>query len=90
MIVKDYVRVARIGSQDMYVPLSHAPGEAQEDFGEAVVVIGATGAFGSAAVLLSCALGAERVVAAGRNAAVLQELTQIDRINLKKIGDIRR
>jgi alcohol dehydrogenase len=34
--------------------------------GEVLVVIGATGSFGSAAVLLGCALGAERVVAAGR------------------------
>jgi len=39
-IVKDYVRAAKIGSQEMFVPLSHAPGEAQADFGEAVVVIG--------------------------------------------------
>jgi len=38
-IVKDYVRGAKIGSQEMFVPLSHAPGEAQADFGEAVVVI---------------------------------------------------
>src|SRR5215469_14451715 len=38
-IVKDYVRQARIGSREMFVPLSHAPGEAQADFGEALVVI---------------------------------------------------
>jgi transposase len=38
-IVKDYVRTAKIGGQEMFVPLSHAPGEAQADFGEAVVVI---------------------------------------------------
>jgi transposase len=38
-IVKDYVRQCRIGGQEMFVPLSHAPGEAQADFGEAVVVI---------------------------------------------------
>src|SRR5579863_8135836 len=38
-IVKDYVRQFRISSQEMFVPLSHAPGEAQADFGEAVVVI---------------------------------------------------
>jgi transposase len=38
-IVKDYVRAAKIGGQEMFVPLSHAPGEAQADFGEAVVVI---------------------------------------------------
>src|SRR6516225_6216770 len=38
-IVKDYVRQSRISSQEMFVPLSHAPGEAQADFGEALVVI---------------------------------------------------
>jgi alcohol dehydrogenase len=46
--------------------------------GEVLVVIGATGSFGSAAVLLGCALGAERVVAAGRNATALQELARLD------------
>jgi len=39
-IVKDYVRQSKLGSQEMFVPLSHAPGEAQADFGEAQVVIG--------------------------------------------------
>ncbi len=38
-IVKDYVRAAKIGGQEMFVPLSHAPGEAQADFGDAMVVI---------------------------------------------------
>ena len=38
-IVKDYVRQSRIGGQEMFVPLRHAPGEAQADFGEAMVVI---------------------------------------------------
>src|ERR1017187_3445334 len=38
-IVKDYVRSAKIGGQEMFVPLTHAPGEAQADFGEAQVVI---------------------------------------------------
>ena len=28
-IVKDYVRSSKIGGQEMFVPLSHAPGEAQ-------------------------------------------------------------
>jgi hypothetical protein len=28
-IVKDYVRLSKIGSQEMFVPLRHAPGEAQ-------------------------------------------------------------
>ena len=44
--------------------------------GETAVIIGATGNFGSAAVLLSLALGAERVVAAGRNARGLEEIAQ--------------
>ncbi len=39
-IVKDYVRVKKRGSKEMFVPLSHPPGHAQADFGEALVVIG--------------------------------------------------
>jgi len=38
-IVKDYVREAKLSGQEMFVPLSHAPGEAQAEFGEAQVVI---------------------------------------------------
>ena len=38
--VKDYVREHRRGSREMFVPLSHAPGHAQCDFCEALVVIG--------------------------------------------------
>jgi transposase len=38
-IVKDYVRESKVSSQEMFVPLTHAPGEAQADFGEAQVVI---------------------------------------------------
>ena len=38
-IVKDYVRMLKIGGQEMFIPLTHAPGEAQADFGEAMVVI---------------------------------------------------
>ena len=38
--VKDYGREHRRRSQEMFVPLSHAPGHAQCDFGEALVVIG--------------------------------------------------
>jgi len=44
--------------------------------GETAVIIGATGNFGSAAVLLACALGAERVVAAGRNSQLLAYVTK--------------
>ena len=39
-IVKDYVREHRRRSQEMFVPLSHPPGHAQCDFGEALLVIG--------------------------------------------------
>ena len=38
--VKDYVRGHRRRTQEMFVPLSHAPGHAQCDFGEALVIIG--------------------------------------------------
>ena len=38
--VKDYVRENRRRTQEMFVPLSHAPGHAQCDFGEARVIIG--------------------------------------------------
>ena len=39
-IVKDYVREARLRHKEVYIPLAHAPGNAQADFGEALVVIG--------------------------------------------------
>ncbi len=45
--------------------------------GETVVVTGATGAYGSAAVLLSLALGAARVVAAGRNRPALEAIARL-------------
>ena len=38
-IVKDYVRSAELHSREMFIPLAHAPGEAQADFGEALVVV---------------------------------------------------
>ena len=38
-IVKAYVREKRLGGQEMFVPLVHPPGNAQADFGEALVVI---------------------------------------------------
>lgn len=44
--------------------------------GETAVIIGATGNFGSAAVLLACAMGAERVVAAGRKTQVLDQVAK--------------
>ena len=38
-IVKDYVRAATLRGREMFVPLAHRAGEAQVDFGEALVVI---------------------------------------------------
>jgi transposase len=38
-IVKDYVHTQKLRSREMFVPLMHAPGEAQADFGEALVVV---------------------------------------------------
>ena len=38
-IVKDYVREHRRRRREMFVPLSHPPGHAQADFGEADVII---------------------------------------------------
>jgi len=37
--VKEAVAASRLGSRESFVPLSHPPGEAQFDFGEATVVI---------------------------------------------------
>ena len=45
--------------------------------GETVVVLGATGNFGSPAVPLAIAMGASRVVALGRNESVLASLSHI-------------
>ena len=39
-IVKDYIFAAGQRRREMFVPLSHAPGHAQADFGEAFAVIG--------------------------------------------------
>ena len=39
-IVKDYVRIRKLSQREMFVPLEHPPGDAQADFGEAMVVIG--------------------------------------------------
>ena len=45
--------------------------------GETLIVNGATGAYGSAAVLVALAMGAGRVVAAGRNADKLERLVRL-------------
>ncbi len=37
--MKDYVRGEQVRGREMFVPLTHAPGGAQVDFGEALVVI---------------------------------------------------
>jgi transposase len=39
-IVKDYVRAASLRHREMFVPLTHAAGTAQADFGEALVIVG--------------------------------------------------
>ncbi len=44
--------------------------------GESVVVNGSTGAYGTAAVLVAVAMGAARVIAAGRNARGLQDVAR--------------
>ena len=46
--------------------------------GQRVIVAGATGNIGSAAVLLALAMGASSVAAAGRDEAVLETLTALD------------
>lgn len=38
-ILKDYLRASRQQQKEMLVPLEHAPGEAQADFGQADVII---------------------------------------------------
>ena len=38
-VVKDYVRQATLRHKEVFVPLAHPPGDAQADFGEALVVI---------------------------------------------------
>ncbi len=39
-IVKDYILATKQRQREMFVPLSHPPGHAQADFGEALAVIG--------------------------------------------------
>jgi transposase len=39
-VVKDYVRLARTRSREVFIPLAHPPGHAQVDFGECIGVIG--------------------------------------------------
>ena len=37
--MKDYVRLRKLSRREMFVPFAHPPGDAQADFGEAMVVI---------------------------------------------------
>ena len=46
--------------------------------GQSVIINGATGAFGARGVLVALAMGADRVIAVGRNAQALEPLTAID------------
>lgn len=46
--------------------------------GQQVIISGATGGLGSAAVLVALAMGAARVIAVGRNQTVLEQLKQLD------------
>ena len=39
-IVKDYIFTTKRRQQEMFIPLTHPPGHAQADFGEALAVIG--------------------------------------------------
>jgi alcohol dehydrogenase len=54
--------------------------------GETLVVHGATGAFGSAAVLVGLAMGAGRVVAAGRNPGALESLSHLPRVRTVRMS----
>jgi alcohol dehydrogenase len=61
--------------------------------GETVVVNGATGAYGAAAVLVALAMGASRVVAAGRNKDRLDQIAQTSRSRVLPVvlsGDVAK
>jgi alcohol dehydrogenase len=61
--------------------------------GETLVVNGATGAYGTAAVLLGVAMGAARVVAAGRNQAALDAVARAGGprvLTVKLTGDAQK
>jgi len=57
--------------------------------GETVIINGATGDFGQAAVQVALAMGAGLVVAAGRNRTVLDRLASFDRVvSVRLTGDL--
>jgi alcohol dehydrogenase len=61
--------------------------------GETVIVNGATGAYGAAAVLVALAMGASRVVAAGRNKEMLDQLTNAGGSRVSSVvlsGDVEK
>jgi alcohol dehydrogenase len=61
--------------------------------GETVIINGATGAYGAAAVLLALAMGASRVVAAGRNKEMLDQLTKVGGSHVSPVvlsGDVEK
>jgi alcohol dehydrogenase len=61
--------------------------------GEILVVTGATGAYGTAAVLVAVAMGAARVIAAGRNADALKEVARAGGprvVTVTLAGDVQR
>ncbi len=61
--------------------------------GETVIVNGATGAYGAAAVLVALAMGASRVVAAGRTKEMLDQLTKVGGSHVTPVvlsGDVEK
>jgi alcohol dehydrogenase len=61
--------------------------------GETLVVTGATGAYGTAAVLLGVAMGAARVIAAGRNATALEAVARAGGSRVSTValtGDVQK
>ena len=60
--------------------------------GETLVVNGATGAYGTAAILVGIAMGAGRLIAAGRNGKALDELVRVTRRRVTAVklsGDVQ-
>jgi alcohol dehydrogenase len=60
--------------------------------GETLIVNGATGAFGTAAVILGLAMGAGRVIAAGRNEKILEAIAKIGGkrvVTIRLSGDVQ-
>jgi alcohol dehydrogenase len=60
--------------------------------GETLIVNGATGSYGSAAVLLGIAMGAARVIAAGRNPVALEEVVRAGGARVSSVtltGDVQ-